>query len=273
MTADLEMKSMMPILDLDDYREHNRIEFLSDFNEIVNSGPLTNIENDKLMGKLNIYLKDDSEERRILLARNYRLQRRNTEIDLSEINLRFSKLELSKAILCGTCLRIKVERSHHCRQCGKCVLKMDHHCPWLANCIGYRNYKYFLLIEFHGIFGLIFILSSYWEAVVGYNISNSASIGLCFIVSFSYISGLGLFGFLIWLTLINFRLAFTNQTVIENADKERFPSSKSVNVYDVGFQRNLIQVFGRNPFLFLLPFDANYEGKGFMFEKIDDGFV
>lgn len=46
---------------------------------------------------------------------------------------------------CDYCKHFKPERTHHCRQCGSCVLKMDHHCNWLYNCIGYRNYKFFMV--------------------------------------------------------------------------------------------------------------------------------
>lgn len=46
---------------------------------------------------------------------------------------------------CDYCKLFKPTRTHHCRQCGECVLKMDHHCNWMYNCIGLKNYKYFLV--------------------------------------------------------------------------------------------------------------------------------
>uniref|UniRef100_A0A453B854 S-acyltransferase n=1 Tax=Aegilops tauschii subsp. strangulata TaxID=200361 RepID=A0A453B854_AEGTS len=46
---------------------------------------------------------------------------------------------------CSRCQNGKPPRCHHCSICDRCVLKMDHHCVWVVNCVGARNYKYFLL--------------------------------------------------------------------------------------------------------------------------------
>ena len=45
---------------------------------------------------------------------------------------------------CSKCYLIKPQRTHHCSVCGLCCMKYDHHCPWVANCVGLKNYGYFL---------------------------------------------------------------------------------------------------------------------------------
>ncbi|CCH62308.1 hypothetical protein TBLA_0H00150 [Henningerozyma blattae CBS 6284] len=49
-----------------------------------------------------------------------------------------------RARVCRTCLVWKPDRCHHCSSCDRCILKMDHHCPWFAECIGFKNHKYFI---------------------------------------------------------------------------------------------------------------------------------
>lgn len=50
---------------------------------------------------------------------------------------------------CSKCDANRPPRSHHCRICEVCVLEYDHHCPWINNCVGYNNYRNFLLLVFY----------------------------------------------------------------------------------------------------------------------------
>ena len=39
----------------------------------------------------------------------------------------------------------KAPRSHYDHVSKKLVLNMDHYCPWMFNCVGYGNYRHFVL--------------------------------------------------------------------------------------------------------------------------------
>lgn len=257
----------------------NKFQFLTHFSETISNGPLFSKEGEHFSNNITHFMKDSNDRTEKEERLTGSLSIKFTDADTIEIRSskktkeediynNFEYVDLTKTLLCGTCLRYKVERSHHCRLCGKCVLKMDHHCPWLANCIGFRNYKYFLLIHFHGIISSLIVAFTYWEVIVNAQVNNETSLFMCWISLFIYLCNFGLLGFLSWLILVNWRLAFANLTVIENSDRERFPSTKALNIYDLGCYRNFCSVFGDNPLVWFLPFGANTKGEGIVYDNI-----
>jgi hypothetical protein len=236
--------------EIENYRHNHNTE--------LNVSNINNYNNDK-----------NTDTNKNLIIEEYPKKKDLNELDLSGFD-GYIGYDVGKAFLCGNCVRLKVERSHHCKQCGKCVLKMDHHCPWLANCIGYKNYKYFLLTQLYGTISCFIILTSYWETFINSFFDGNQSIFILSWHLFVYVCTIGLFSFLVWLLVVNWTLMFQNLTVIENADRERFPSAKFKNNYDLGYYRNFKYVFGDNFLIWFLPILPCDKYKGNYFEKNDD---
>ncbi|KAK1680630.1 hypothetical protein QYE76_041478 [Lolium multiflorum] len=153
---------------------------------------------------------------------------------------------------CSRCQNGKPPRCHHCSVCDRCVLKMDHHCVWVVNCVGARNYKYFLLFLVYTFSETLLDISVLLPSFITYfqdesRRSNSASdIAILFIAFvLNLVFALSLLCFL----GINMPLVLSNTTSIEVYARKNSRSWK----YDLGRRKNLEQVFGTKKLLWFLP--------------------
>eukprot|EP00357_Protocruzia_adherens_P026975 CAMPEP_0115015304 /NCGR_PEP_ID=MMETSP0216-20121206/26680_1 /TAXON_ID=223996 /ORGANISM="Protocruzia adherens, Strain Boccale" /LENGTH=642 /DNA_ID=CAMNT_0002385381 /DNA_START=373 /DNA_END=2301 /DNA_ORIENTATION=- len=168
---------------------------------------------------------------------------------------------------CQHCRKYKPDRTHHCRLCHRCVLEMDHHCPWVANCIGFYNHKYFMLMVFYGVLTVWFVMITMYEALDNNFTAETESDSKWFVltVTYSQVCLLGIavtafFIFHLWLL----RNAYST---IEFCEKKRYgDSAYDQSPFDLGFKQNFLRIFGPNPLLWFFPFSPNLEGGGIVYK-------
>ncbi|XP_041419521.1 palmitoyltransferase ZDHHC20-A-like [Xenopus laevis] len=160
---------------------------------------------------------------------------------------------------CTTCQMLKPDRCHHCPVCNICILKLDHHCLFLNNCVGFSNYKFFLLAVMYGVLLCIFTsaVSLYCSILFWTDQLPNSSSKVPIIVLFCLTT---IFAIMLFqLFLYHFKLALRNIT-----DREDSDNTEEFNPYNLGFSKNLREVFGNEKKYWFLPI-FNSLGDGFSF--------
>ena len=155
---------------------------------------------------------------------------------------------LGRVTFCKKCDRYRPPRAHHCGTCGKCILRFDHHCPFVANCVGIRNHKAFVLFLIYTGLGMVVVSIA---ALVKMDEDREI---LWFIVApLCCALGIYIIGFAltqVWMLVDNF-------TTLETSWK--------YNIFDTKDKcENLFQVMGKNKISWIFPF-ANDSDEGICF--------
>ncbi|XP_031799741.1 palmitoyltransferase ZDHHC2 isoform X7 [Sarcophilus harrisii] len=145
---------------------------------------------------------------------------------------------------CDRCQLIKPDRCHHCSVCDKCILKMDHHCPWVNNCVGFSNYKFFLLFLAYSLLYCLFIAATdlqyfikFWTNGLPDTQAKFHIMFLFFAAAMFSVSLSSLFGYHCW-------LVSKNKSTLEAFRSPIFRHGTDKNGFSLGFSKNLRQVFG-----------------------------
>lgn len=76
---------------------------------------------------------------------------------------------------CETCHIWRSARSGHCSRCDRCIDMLDHHCVWLNNCVGRRNYRFFLgFIWSVALLCYLICSTSWYHLIEAYRLSNKS---------------------------------------------------------------------------------------------------
>lgn len=173
-------------------------------------------------------------------------------VPLNWIHLGSDSDPTSSPSYCSRCQNGKPPRCHHCSICQRCVLKMDHHCIWVVNCVGARNYKYFLLFLLYTfletVLDCLALVPSFIRFFAGSN-NHSLSPGGFAVIFLASILNLAFALSLLCFVVMHASLLLSNTTSVEVHEKK-----KGVRwMYDLGWKRNFEQVFGTKKALWLFP--------------------
>ncbi|XP_063970595.1 palmitoyltransferase ZDHHC20-B-like isoform X3 [Lytechinus pictus] len=173
---------------------------------------------------------------------------------------------------CNNCKAIKPDRCHHCSVCNKCILKMDHHCPWVNNCVGYANYKFFVLFLLYSVLYCMYVALTVLPYFIQFwsDISDQGSSGfqIMFLFLLSAVFAISVTA----LFCVHCRLTAQNQSTLESFRAPVFRHGPDKDGFSHGnCCDNFREVFGDKKLYWILPiFTSKGDGVVYPVQCKDD---
>uniref|UniRef100_A0AAQ4PLR2 Palmitoyltransferase n=1 Tax=Gasterosteus aculeatus aculeatus TaxID=481459 RepID=A0AAQ4PLR2_GASAC len=145
---------------------------------------------------------------------------------------------------CDRCQLLKPDRCHHCSVCNKCILKMDHHCPWVNNCVGFSNYKFFMLFLAYSLLYCLFITATDLQYFIKFWLNGLPDTQAKFHILFLFFSACMFSVSLASLLTYHCWLVCRNRSTLEVVRAPVFRHGTDKSGFSLGFSKNFRQVFG-----------------------------
>ncbi|SOV77263.1 palmitoyltransferase, putative [Plasmodium sp. gorilla clade G3] len=161
--------------------------------------------------------------------------------------------------------KYKPDRSHYCRAIEKNVLKMDHYCPWVANCVGFYNYKFFLLSLFYANICCLYVNINCYTSFPNFYSNPNILFNEVFYLFLEIVLASVILIIIFPFFLFHIYLTSKNYTTLEFCVTGQWEKG---NIYDLGVEENFKQVLGDNILLWIFPV-GKPKGNGLFYKTAD----